>query len=162
VSTFVSVGNATQPFARLLDGVAAIASALPQPIFVQSGSTRFQAGGCTSVPYLAMSEFERCVRRSTLSIMHAGAGSVITAVRAGRVPVVMPRRARLGEVVDDHQEEFARELGAAGRIVIAADPGDLLSAAHEALARQASVRSLSDAPRMVTMVAEALHRHAIR
>ena len=92
---------------------------LPQPVFVQSGSTPFDAAGCEVAPFLAMSEFERRVAQSTLLIMHAGAGSVITAVRAGKVPVVMPRRARFGEHVDDHQVEFARELAAAGRIVVA-------------------------------------------
>ena len=31
MSTFVSVGNATQPFTRLLDAVCALAGQLPQP-----------------------------------------------------------------------------------------------------------------------------------
>ena len=58
VSTFVSVGNATQPFARLLDGVAAIARELPQPVFVQSGSTPFHATAAQAAPWLAMADFE--------------------------------------------------------------------------------------------------------
>jgi UDP-N-acetylglucosamine transferase subunit ALG13 len=162
VSTFVSVGNATQPFRRLLDGVAAIARDLPQPVFVQSGSTPFQVEGCAGAPFLAMGEFESHVLRSTLLITHAGAGSVITAVRAGKVPVVMPRRASLGEHVDDHQVEFARELAAAGRIVVADDVADLLSAAREALARQDSAQRNRDAPAMVGLIADVLRRHASR
>lgn len=162
MSTFVTVGNATQPFRRLLDGVAAIARELPQPVFVQSGSTPFQAEGCEGAPFLAMGEFESHVMRSTLLITHAGAGSVITAVRAGKVPVVMPRRARFGEHVDDHQVEFARELAAAGRIVVASEAAELLPAAREALARQDGAQRDREAPAMVGLIAEVLRRHASR
>lgn len=162
VGTFVSVGNATQSFGRLLDGVAAIAHELPQPVFVQSGSTPYHADGCEGAPFLAMSEFENRVARSTLLIMHAGAGSMITAVRAGKVPVVMPRRACHGEHVDDHQVEFARELLQAGRIVVAEEPVDLLSAVHEALARQGNTQRAGQPPAMVGMIADVLRDYANR
>jgi hypothetical protein len=35
MSTFVSVGNATQSFSRLLDAVIDIAPTLPQPVIFQ-------------------------------------------------------------------------------------------------------------------------------
>ena len=162
MSTFVSVGNATQPFPRLLDGVAAIASDLPQPVFVQSGSTPFHAEGCQAARFLTMSEFEIRVGQSTLLITHAGAGSVITALQAGKVAVVMPRRVADGEVIDDHQVEFARELAAAGRIVVADEATDLLSAAREALARQDGAHRDGSAPAMVGLIADVLRRHANR
>jgi UDP-N-acetylglucosamine transferase subunit ALG13 len=162
VSTFVSVGNATQPFRRLLDGVNAIARDLPQPVFVQSGNTPFQPEVCKCVPFLNMSEFQSQVGRSKLLIMHAGAGSLITAVRAGKVPVVMARRARYGEHVDDHQIEFARELDRAGRIVVANEPADLLSAVREALARQKDARCTEPAPAMIGMIADVLQSYAKR
>ena len=162
MSTFVSVGNATQPFSRLLDAVAAIAGDLPQPVFVQSGHTPFRADGCENVPFLDMNEFQSLVGRSKLLIMHAGAGSVITAVRAGKVPAVMPRSVRYGEHVDDHQVEFARELRRAGRIVVADEPADLLSAVGEALTRQQGARWAGQAPAMVAMIAEVLRRYANR
>jgi UDP-N-acetylglucosamine transferase subunit ALG13 len=162
VSTFVSVGNATQPFRRLLDGVTAIALDLPQPVFVQSGSTPFHAEGCESAPFLDMSEFQSRVGRSMLLIMHAGAGSLITTVRLGKVPVVMARRARYGEHVDDHQIELARELDRAGRIVVANEPVDLLSAVREALTRQENARWAGPAPAMIGMIADVLHSYANR
>ena len=162
MSTFVSVGNATQPFRRLLDGVLAISRDLPQPVFVQSGSTPFHAEVCESVPFLNMNEFQSQVCRSKLLIMHAGAGSLITAVRAGKVPVVMARRACYGEHVDDHQVEFARELDRAGRIVVANEPVDLLSAVREALARQQDAPSIAPVPAMIGMIADVLHSYANR
>ena len=82
MSTFVSVGNATQPFRRLLDSVMAIARDLPQPVFVQSGSTPFHAEGCECVPFLNISEFQSRVgsieaadhARRRRIVDHCGAG----------------------------------------------------------------------------------------
>ena len=160
MSTFVSVGNATQPFTRLLDGIADIARELPQPVFVQSGSTPFHCEDCQSTPWLAMSDFESRVSGSELLILHAGAGSVIHAVRAGKVPVVMPRLARHGELVDDHQVEFARELERAGRIVVAGEPADLMRAVRDALLRQRNAAPTAEAPAMIGLIADVLRRYA--
>lgn len=137
VSTFVSVGNATQPFTRLVRAVAAIQDSLPQPVFVQFGvvpqSDRASLEGCD---FLEMDEFERRIVRAELLILHAGAGSVIHAIRAGKVPVVMARSAGLGEHVDDHQQHFAAALQSAGKVVVAEGPSSLAAATQEALHRQ--------------------------
>ena len=41
---------------------------------------------------------------------HAGAGIISAALAAGRKPIVVPRRAALGEHVDDHQHQLASKL----------------------------------------------------
>lgn len=137
MSTFVSVGNATQPFRRLLDAVCELAPNLPQPVFVQQGAAQdFSCPHCGGIAFMDMQAFEQQVAAAELLILHAGAGSVIHAVRAGKVPVVMPRRGRSGEHVDDHQLEFARELAATGKVVVAYDAATLAQAVAEALQRQ--------------------------
>lgn len=40
-------------------------------------------------------------------ICHAGVGTIMTALKAGHTPVVVPRRARYDEHVDDHQLDIA-------------------------------------------------------
>ncbi len=160
MSTFVSVGNARHPFRRLLDAVARLAPRLPQPVIVQHGHTPFAAAGCQAVAFLGMADFARRVSEAELLILHAGAGSVIHAIEAGKRPVVMPRRADLGEHVNNHQLEFARVLGETGRVVVAETPERLEAAIAEALA---VANSASAAPlaaqgelRMVQLVREAL------
>ena len=152
----MTVGNARQPFGRLLRAVAAVVDELPQPVFVQSGTTAFEDDRCEIVPFLTMREFERRIAESSLTIMHAGAGSVIHAVQAGKVPVVMPRLASEGEHVDSHQAEFARELARVGRIVMIDQAAALPAAAREALARQATARASASPPPMVAMIASVL------
>lgn len=136
MSTFVSVGNALQPFSRLLEGVSRFAVQLPQPVIVQHGHTPFSYRGCQAIPFLSMEEFLQSVQNAELLILHAGAGSIIHAVEARRFPVVMPRRAAQGEHVNDHQVELAQALAKHGKVVLADEPGDLMRAVQEALARQ--------------------------
>lgn len=160
MSTFVSVGNATQSFCRLLDEVARLALTLPQPVIVQHGETSFRSDACRAIPFIGMSEFERLVADAELLILHAGAGSVIHAVRAGKVPVVMPRRTAYGEHVDDHQVEFAKALEVAGRVVVVDEPMQLTEAVRRALELQRSGTRTAGASAMLGLVDETLAGYA--
>lgn len=161
VTTFVSVGNATQPFNRLIESVLKIAPKLPQAVVVQHGNTPFQGtGGCLARPFVEMGEFGLLVAQAELLILHAGAGSVIHAIQAGKIPVVMPRRAKYGEHVDDHQWEFARELAEAGKVVVAEEPDDLIGAVEEAVKRQSMARPVDAEALMVGLISEVLREYA--
>jgi UDP-N-acetylglucosamine transferase subunit ALG13 len=132
LSTFVTVGNATQAFDRLLLAVAAITDRLPRPIVVQRGHSRVLNASWINVDFLDMDEFERLLQRSQVVIMHGGAGSIIRALEFGKIPIVMPRRANLGEHVDDHQFEFVSEMERGGYVCVANEPGELAEAIHRA------------------------------
>ncbi|MCK9418611.1 MAG: multidrug MFS transporter [Nitrospirae bacterium] len=160
MTTFVSVGNATQPFDRLIEAVLRIASRLPQPVIVQHGNTLLQCTGCISRPFMEMTEFSQHVEKAELLILHAGAGSVIQAIQAGKVPVVMPRRAKYGEHVDDHQLEFARALAEMGKVVVAEEPEDLIIAIEEARKRQGMAHALNKRPPLVDLIDETLREYA--
>ena len=82
--------------------------------------------GCTRVPELAIEAHgslpERALREAIadadLVIAHAGCGSALSAMEAGRMPLLVPRRAAHGENVDDHQVELAAELSRRGLAVV--------------------------------------------
>jgi UDP-N-acetylglucosamine transferase subunit ALG13 len=155
--TFVTVGNATQPFDRLLQAVERLAreGGLPEPIVVQSGhNPGFVSRVCVVHPFLKMEEFEEHVASATLVIGHAGAGTVVHALAAGRMPVLMPRRARYGEHVDDHQADFVRRLASERRVVPAWEPADLAAAVMTARAAHTTF-SARTGP-LVSVVARAI------
>lgn len=160
MSTLVTVGNAHQPFQRLLDAVAANAAQLPQPVIVQYGHGRFEAAGCDARAFIPMDEFERLIETAELVIQHAGGGGVLLAIRAGKVPVIMPRRAALGEIVDDHQVANAAALAQAGKAVVVHAAGDLLTAVERALALQRQRQTEARAPALVRLVGERLRHYA--
>ena len=160
MSTFVSVGNATQPFSRLLSEVARLAPHLPQPVTVQTGSTPFANGICRAVPFLGMEDFEAHVRRAQLLIVHAGAGTVINALQAGKCPVVAPRLARYAEHIDNHQLEFARALARQGKIAMAEEMHLLQTAIEDAMSRRATSAAAKSQPPLIGVVQEILDGYA--
>jgi UDP-N-acetylglucosamine transferase subunit ALG13 len=126
---FVTVGNATQGFRRLLDAVdfqARNGTLKGEDILFQSGHT---SSFCPSigqhVPFLPLEQFEQSVEDADLVISHAGAGTLIQLLRVGKIPVVMPRQKKYGEHVDDHQIELVLGLEAQGRIIPAFESDQL-------------------------------------
>lgn len=126
--TFVSVGNAKQHFSRLLNNIDALADILPQPILVQSGHTPFTSSVCDVIDFIAMDEFTEYVAKADVLILHAGAGSLLHAMKAQKYPIVVPRKAAFHEHVNDHQVAFARMLEVEGKAKMVENTDDLRAA----------------------------------
>lgn len=62
---------------------------------------------CMSMP---TSELNRAMAESDAVITHAGVGSAISALAAGKRPILVPRRKQYKEHIDDHQALIASEL----------------------------------------------------
>ena len=119
--TFVAIGNATQPFTRLLQAVADHAHLLPQPIVIQQGRTCFTDPRAQTFEFVGEADFKRLLVQCRLFISHAGGATVFEAIRLGKKPVVVPRRFAFAEHVDDHQVGFANELASQGKIHVLYD-----------------------------------------
>ena len=159
MTTFVTVGNATQRFQRLLDAVASMISELPQPLIIQHGNSPCRISGCILHLFMDMVEFADCIKRSEVIISHAGAGSIIQAIQVGKVPVVMPRSARYGEHVDDHQLELARAFAKLGKVIVVEDATQFHYAIAEAIRRQRNASSIHEQPRIVDLLGTVLRSH---
>lgn len=154
---FVTVGNAEQSFARLLNGVAKLAreGVLEDDVKLQIGNSRgVEAPGCDLIDFLTLAEFETAISEADVVVTHAGAGSLIHVLSRGKVPVVMPRQARHGEHIDDHQSELAEAFARAGRIELAREVDDLAGAIERARERGRSDDVAQ--PEMVSLVDRAL------
>ena len=156
---FVTVGNATQGFRRLLEGVDAIAGRgffNNDSVIIQSGNNPdFRALHCKQENFIPIDQFTQLIREAALIICHAGAGTLIHVLHAGKVPVVMPRRKQYGEHVDDHQVELVKALAVEGRIILAYEPEDLPEAIAEA--RRRNKQPMPPPPsQMLQLVAKAI------
>lgn len=156
---FLTVGNATQGFQRLLSAVDHLTGSgclMGELVFVQSGhNPEFRPSHCQHEPFLGMEDFAAMILGSDLIICHGGAGTLLHVLRAGKVPVVVPRRKQYGEHVDDHQIELAKALAAEGRIISAYEPRDLPAAIAEARRRNVQVIP-PPSSRMVSLVSQAI------
>jgi UDP-N-acetylglucosamine--N-acetylmuramyl-(pentapeptide) pyrophosphoryl-undecaprenol N-acetylglucosamine transferase len=124
--TFVSVGTHSQAFDRLLRAVdtARAGELLPAPCVAQVGPSMVSSSRWSGAGTLSPSEFERRVAGAQYVVGHCGAGLITAALRAGRRPIVMARRASLHEHVDDHQLQLAVKLAACDLVVHVTDAVD--------------------------------------
>lgn len=106
----VALGTGPHPFERLVRGAEALAAA-GHDVLVQHGTSR-PPRGCPSVSQLAPDRFRDALGRARVVVVHGGLASRSEAAALGRVPLVVPRRAHLGEHVDDHQWDACRRDGA--------------------------------------------------
>ena len=155
---FVTVGNATQAFPRLLNAVDEMCrnGQLGQGrVLIQAGhSGSFQARNCEQSDFLEPEEFAEFIARADVVICHGGAGTLHHVFREGRVPVVMPRRTIYGETLDD-QLTLVSMLESQGRVIAAYEPADLPTAIDRCMKR--STEPIPPAPsRMIELVSAAL------
>jgi UDP-N-acetylglucosamine transferase subunit ALG13 len=119
----VTVGTNEQPFDRLVRAAAALGG--EEDLLVQHGSSRVPHGRGEWVDYLPFEELAARASEARVVVCHAGVGSIMMARRSGRRPVVLPRRHRLGEAVDDHQVTLARRLAESGLVTLVEDEAEL-------------------------------------
>lgn len=103
-------------FRALVERVLLVAPAACD-ITWQTGATNVQGLGITSAATLPHEELQAAMTAADVVIAHAGVGSALAALQAGKVPVLVPRRAGRREHVDDHQTQIAAELGGRGLAV---------------------------------------------
>jgi exopolysaccharide biosynthesis glucuronosyltransferase PssE len=115
----VTIGT-SEPFDRLLAGLELLPR--EEELVLQCG-TSSHAGPhwARRFDYLGAAELAAEMRRARAIVMHAGVGSIITALEQGRRPIVVPRLRRYGEAVDDHQLALARRLADNGLVRLVQD-----------------------------------------
>jgi UDP-N-acetylglucosamine--N-acetylmuramyl-(pentapeptide) pyrophosphoryl-undecaprenol N-acetylglucosamine transferase len=106
---FRSLFDAVAPLLRP-GGAIELAQGCPVDTLWQTGCTPVDGLGIEARPFVPGAELEAAISAADLVVSHAGTGSSVTALTAGRFPVLVPRRSAAGEIGDDHQELFAREL----------------------------------------------------
>jgi UDP-N-acetylglucosamine--N-acetylmuramyl-(pentapeptide) pyrophosphoryl-undecaprenol N-acetylglucosamine transferase len=138
----VTVGT-DKPFRRLIEAAAAI---LPGDIEVlwQTGPTPTEGLGIDARPYIPAPVLEQSMRDADAVIAHAGCGSALMALMAGKYPVLVPRDPLHGEVIDVHQIEIARWLSQR-RLAFECTADELTFADVERAAARAVIR-LSELP----------------
>ncbi|WP_432486107.1 glycosyltransferase [Kineococcus esterisolvens] len=114
----VTVGSTgAYGFRRLLDRMVQV---LPPDAEVlwQTGSTDVTGLDIEARPAVPSDELAAAVAAADVVVAHAGTGSALGSLEAGKFPLLVPRRTAHGEHVDDHQGEIARALGQRGLALV--------------------------------------------
>lgn len=123
----VTVGTQL-PFDRLVHTVDHWAAAAGRTdVLAQIGAGRAPSR-LRWVRSLAPDVFREQLEKASLVVAHAGVGVTLSALRAARPVILLPRRAELGEHRSEHQVATARRLAAWPGVRVCDDVEALLSA----------------------------------
>lgn len=137
----VTVGGQL-PFDRLVRAVDDWAGASGRrDVFAQVGASDYHPQHLASAPFLSPEEFRERFAAASAIVSHAGMGTVIGALEAGKPILIMPRRAELHEQRNDHQLATAERLRGRPGVCVAMDEDELRS-------RLATIDTLSGAERI--------------
>ncbi|WP_192498634.1 glycosyltransferase [Ornithinimicrobium pratense] len=124
----VTLGTLNQyPFDRAVQAVRRVLEQLGETnvdVLWQIGMAQAEALPGEVCSTVSAERLRVAIAQADLVIAHAGTGSALQILDAGRVPLFLPRSSAKGEHVDDHQLLIADELSARG-LAVTADPDDL-------------------------------------
>jgi len=112
----VTLGTVGYGFLRLVHRLHEILPSDAEVLW-QTGATDVTDLGIDAHAAVPAAELDQAMREADAVICHAGIGSALGALDAGRRPLMVPRRPGFDEHVDDHQHEIAFELARRGLAV---------------------------------------------
>lgn len=119
----VTTGSNGTSFDRMLSVVERFSVA--EEVVVQHGPSSIRPRDATCVDFLPFDRLNELVSKARIVVAHAGVGSILLCLTHRRTPIVVPRLARLGEAIDDHQLALARRLAESGLVTCVEDTDDL-------------------------------------
>ncbi|MBT3353214.1 MAG: hypothetical protein HOC91_14655 [Nitrospinaceae bacterium] len=137
---FATVGTATQDFGRLISAMDLLVGhdlVKERSVFIQTGHTNsVKPKNFEFEPFLSVEKFERLMEEAEIIVCHGGSTTTIHALRLGKTPVVMPRRKKFDEHVNDHQMDLVQAMAAEGWIVPVYEAEELPAAIGEVLEKK--------------------------
>jgi len=156
---FVTLGTHEQPFNRLLEAVDKLTPEHDR--IVQYGFSTYPMRNCSARRFFEFDDMRRLTSSARVIVTHAGVGSIMLALAAGKRPVVAPRLYRFGEHVDDHQLEIAEQFAKAGKVILFM-PGDDLEAKIAEANRHNSIENLKPSIDLVDFLKDAISSSVFR
>ena len=120
---FITLGSQKFQFNRLLKAVDELCekgTVDAEDVFAQIGYSYKK--------FLDRDEFSNEMEKANIVITHGGTGAIIGAVKRGKKVIAVPRLAKYGEHVDDHQLQLIKQFDDLNLICSCHDVGDLETA----------------------------------
>ncbi len=115
----VTLGTQDKPFTRLLDAVLREIEKgnIKDEVIVQAGCTKYETDKMKIFDLIPMEEFDTLMKKCDLLITHGGVGSIITGLKCNKKVIAVPRLAKYGEHVNDHQKQIIEKFSDNGNII---------------------------------------------
>lgn len=109
---FITLGSQKFQFNRLLKTIDELVGQgkITEEVFAQTGYSDYKPKNYEFKPFLDRDEFAKITEKADIVVTHGGTGAIIGAVRKGKKVIAVPRLAKYGEHVDDHQLQLVGQF----------------------------------------------------
>lgn len=110
---FITLGSQKFQFNRLLKAVDELCekgTVDAEDVFAQIGYSDYLPKNFSYKKFLDRDEFSNEMEKANIVITHGGTGAIIGAVKKGKKVIAVPRLAKYGEHVDDHQLQLIKQF----------------------------------------------------
>lgn len=109
---FITLGSQKFQFDRLLKEVDRLIAdgVIQEKVFAQIGASEYLSQNYTYERFLDRQHFAQIMDQCDSVITHGGTGVIIGAVKKGKKVIAVPRLAKYGEHVDDHQLQLLHQF----------------------------------------------------
>lgn len=124
---FVTVGSQKFQFDRLLQEIDRLIEnkIINEDVIAQIGFSTYIPKNYKYSKFIDQDQFKQYISKCDMVITHAGTGAIVGALKQGKKVVAVPRLAKYGEHVDDHQIQLLDEFKELNFIEPAYDVKDL-------------------------------------
>ena len=132
---FVTLGSQKFQFDRLLRKIDELIEdgTITQPVFAQTGHSTYVPQHFETEAFMDRDTFAANMDKADTVITHAGTGAIIGAVKKGKKTIAVPRLAKYGEHVDDHQLQIVEQFTEMDLLEPCWDTEDLADAYRRAM-----------------------------
>lgn len=131
---FVTVGTQDKPFTRLISAVenAVINKDITDEVVVQAGNTKYDSKVLNVLNYVPFDEFNKFISKADIIITHGGVGSILNALKLKKRIIAVPRLAKYGEHINDHQLQVIKKMTDDGYILSCENENEIAIKVREA------------------------------
>lgn len=124
---FITLGSQKFQFNRLLKAADELVAnkIITEEIFAQIGYSDYKPQHYQYKDFLNREEYAKAEEKADIVITHGGTGAIIGALKKGKKVIAVPRLAKYGEHVDDHQVQLLKQFEEANLIVVCHDLNNL-------------------------------------
>ena len=129
----VTLGTQDKTFVRLLDEIDKLINKgiIQDKVIVQAGFTKYSSDNMEIFDLISQDEFNNLMSKADLVITHGGVGNIISALEKNKKVIAVPRLAKYGEHINDHQTQIIAKFNDLGYIIGLQDVDELDRAIKE-------------------------------
>ena len=124
---FIALGTQKFQFNRLLEMVDDLIARglISEPVFAQVGNSNYRPMNFDYVSFLDKICFEKKIKECDILITHGGVATIIAGLQNEKKVIVVPRIAKYGEHVDDHQLQIAESFSKQNYVLMCSEEDHL-------------------------------------